>query len=128
MSDKLADDHWLETYKSLILLSVEGFKFCALINGGAAVAILAYLGNIVGKGAAAPDMRYAMAFFLGGLGACGLAMLFAYLTQLELLNERAEMSRSGGGHGRYLYASMVLVLCSLISFSLGSWQAVVGFR
>jgi hypothetical protein len=31
---------WLETYKSLIAISVEGFKFSALANGGAAVALL----------------------------------------------------------------------------------------
>jgi hypothetical protein len=37
--------HYTETYKSLITLSVEGFKFCALANGGAAVALLACLGN-----------------------------------------------------------------------------------
>lgn len=38
--------HWLETYKSLITLSIEGFKFSALANGGSAVALLAYLGNV----------------------------------------------------------------------------------
>ena len=39
-------DYWLETYKSLITLSIERFKFSAFANGGAAVALLAYLGNI----------------------------------------------------------------------------------
>ena len=47
-----AHNDWLETYKSLISLSTEGFKFCALANGGAAVAILAYLGNVAGKNGA----------------------------------------------------------------------------
>jgi hypothetical protein len=44
-----AHNDWLETYKSLISLSTEGFKFCALANGGAAVAILAYLGNVAAR-------------------------------------------------------------------------------
>lgn len=44
MVNDLIDNHWLETYKSLVTLSVEAFKFSALANGGAAVALLAYLG------------------------------------------------------------------------------------
>ena len=35
------NEHQLETYKSLIAIATEAFKFSALINGGAAVAILA---------------------------------------------------------------------------------------
>ncbi len=31
-------EHFIETYKSLVALSTEGFKFCALANGGAEVA------------------------------------------------------------------------------------------
>ena len=42
MTPELTNQHWLETYKSLITLAVGGFKFSALANGGAAVALLAY--------------------------------------------------------------------------------------
>jgi hypothetical protein len=37
--------HMTETFKGLITLSVELAKMLALVNGGAAVALLAYLGN-----------------------------------------------------------------------------------
>jgi hypothetical protein len=99
-----------------------------LVNGGAAVAILAYLGNVVGKGATAPDLRMPMAAFLVGLAACGLAMFFAYLTRLQLLNESARPAIVAIEHPWYLRLAMVFVLASLIAFSLGSWQAVVAFR
>jgi len=128
MSEKLFGDHFIETYKSLIALSIEGFKFCALANGGAAVAILAYLGNVAGKGSAAPDMRWPMGAFLAGLAACGFAMFFAYLTQLQLLNESAQRATASVRHTWYLRASMLLVLASLVAFAVGSWQAVVAFR
>lgn len=121
-------EHFNETYKSLITLSVEGFKFCALANGGAAVALLAYLGNVASKGGATPDMRYAMAGFLVGLAACGFAIFFAYLTQLCLLNETAERSSGWFPHTWHLRASIALVFVSLASFSLGAWSAVVAFR
>ena len=87
--------HYTETYKSLITLSVEGFKFCALANGGAAVALRAYLSNIAGKGATAPDIRVSMAWFLAGLALCGLAMFLAYLTQLYLFRETRDAQLLG---------------------------------
>jgi hypothetical protein len=48
MAENLAQEHWIETYKSLITLSLEAFRFSALANGGSAVALLAYLGNVAG--------------------------------------------------------------------------------
>jgi len=128
MATDMTNQHWLETYKSLISLSIEGFKFSALANGGAAVAMLAYLGNIAGKGTPTPDMRCPMAAFLTGLTACGFAMLFAYLTQLKLLNEIGRPDRPVVPHGWMLWAAIVLFVCSLAAFGVGSWQAVVRFR
>ena len=126
MTKDITGDHWLETYKSLIALSIEGFKFAALANGGAVVALLAYLGNVAGKSITLPDMRCPMAAFLAGLVACGLAMLVAYLTQLALLNEGAE--RRTASHKLFLGAAIVLYICSLVAFGIGSWQAVIRFR
>jgi len=39
------EGHALETYKSMLSISVEGLKALLLINGGAVVAMLAYLGQ-----------------------------------------------------------------------------------
>lgn len=125
MSD---NQHFIETYKSLITISIEAFKFCALSNGGAAVALLAYLGNVAGKGGTASDMRCAMGAFLLGLFACGVAMLFSYLTQLRLLNESAQRTNGGLTHVWPLYTSMFFVVISLGAFAFGSWQAVSAFR
>jgi hypothetical protein len=43
------DFHPEETFKSLITISVEALKTLALVNGGAAVALLAYLGNLAAR-------------------------------------------------------------------------------
>ena len=126
MSNDPQHDDWLETYKSLITLSTEGFKFCAFANGGAAVAILAYLGDVVGKGFSPPDMSCPMAFFLAGLVFCGAAMLVAYLNQLRRLNR---LSRSDDPSKDWrLWVAMALFVFSLAAFALGSWKAVVAFR
>ncbi len=121
-------EHWLETYKSLITLSIEGFKFSALANGGSAVALLAYLGNVAGEGVVTPDMRCPMLAFLIGLTACGLSVLFAYLTQLKLLNEIGRPEKSGFPHARLLWGAIILFALSIIAFGVGSWQAVIRFR
>lgn len=122
------NQHFIETYKSLITISIEGFKFCAFANGGAAVAILAYLGNVAGKDGSAPDMRFAMGAFLTGLVACGIAMLFAYFTQLQLLNESANRNNRKCQHTCLLRASILFVALSIFSFALGSWHAVISFH
>ena len=73
-------------------------------------------------------MRYAMMAFLAGLAACGLAMLFAYLTQLKLLDESRGDERPKLSHGWLLWSAILLFACSLALFGVGSWQAVVSFR
>jgi len=45
----------LETYKSLIQVTMKGLGLLALLNGGAAVALLSYLSNVAGKDRAVPD-------------------------------------------------------------------------
>lgn len=126
MSNDPRHDDWLETYKSLITLSTEGFKFCALANGGAAVAILAYLGNVAGKGFATPDMSTPMAIFLVGLVLCGAAMLFAYFNQLSRLNRLSR--REDPSKDWRLWVAVVLFVSSLSAFACGSWQAVLAFK
>src|SRR6266436_4073369 len=83
------DFHPEETYKSLITISVEALKTLALVNGGAAVAILAYLGNLASRSPTGrlSDMTWALVCFAAGLLLTVLAFIFAYLTQLQLYNE-----------------------------------------
>jgi len=127
MSD-ITQEHWLETYKSLITLSIEGFKFSALANGGSAVALLAYLGNVAGKSMPTPDMRCPMLAFLIGLAACGFSMLFAYLTQLKLLNEIGRPEKLQFTHAWLLWSAITLFAFSIFAFGVGSWQAVIRFH
>lgn len=128
MPRDLMSDHWLETYKSLVTLSIEGFKFSALINGGAAVALLAYLGNVSCKITSLPDMRCPMMAFLAGLALCGFAMLGAYLTQLKLLNEIGRSEKPVMHHSWLLWGAIGLFALSLFAFGVGAWQAVIRFR
>ena len=83
------DFHPEETYKSLITISVEALKMVALVNGGAAVALVAYLGNLASHSShrRIPNMTCALAFFSSGLFLTVLAFIASYFTQLRLYNE-----------------------------------------
>jgi hypothetical protein len=126
MADNIDQQHWLETYKSLITISVEGFKFLALANGGAAVALLAYLGSTGSHGAA--NMVCPMVAFAIGVAACGLAMLCAYLTQLILFNDLSADRSGNQRHPLILWIAIALFVVSLIAFGVGSISAAMRFQ
>lgn len=122
-----SETHLAETYKSMIALSIEGFKFSALANGGACVALLAYLGNVASKGATTPDMRAPMAGFLAGLMFCGCAMFCAYLTQLRLFQEERDRKTRPVAHHIFLGLTIIFYALSLGGFAVGAWLAVSRF-
>ena len=123
----ISKEHAVETFKSLILVSLQGLKLLAIFNGGAAVALLAYLGNVAGKGMPVPNMRLPMACYVVGLIACGLAFFFGYLTQFRLYNESMGWSPQRQ-HVKHQIAGIIFALLSLTAFAVGSCVAVWRFR
>jgi hypothetical protein len=89
--------HITETFKGLITLSVEAVKMLALVNGGAIVALLAYLGNFAARvpDKQPPHLRHAFGYFANGLFATVLAVMLAYLTQLKLYGEERKWHSTG---------------------------------
>lgn len=127
MAGDFNQERLTETYKSLITLSVEGFRYLALINGGAVVALLAYLGNVAKGGGPVPNLGAPLLWFLVGLVACGVAMAFAYLTQLRLLNDLLAAGSFSTKHKSTLRVAILGYFVSLASFSYGAWVAVHAF-
>lgn len=115
----------LETYKSLVTLSTEGFKFLAIVNGGAVVALLAYMGNVVRKEGALPDLWAAMVCFAMGLVVCGFALLFSYLTQLSLFNTWQGLKSDT--HKCWMYSGIACYVASLVLFAGGALSAASAF-
>jgi hypothetical protein len=119
--------HREETYKSLITISVECLKMLALVNGGAAVALLTYMGNLVSRSnRAPPHITPALLFFCGGLFAAVVAFILGYLVQLQLYNEETKIS--GGfsvkrSHQWFLWTAMLLVISAAVAFGVGCWLA-----
>jgi hypothetical protein len=123
------DWHLTETYKSLITLTVEALKMLALINGGAAIAILTYVGNLALHQPTTghlPDIKFSLWWYSGGVAAATFAFICSYVTQLRLFIE--ERDRRGGQPRHTLHwigptFGVLLALGSLAAFVIGSLSA-----
>lgn len=81
--------HGIEMFKSVIEAGQTALRSATIINGGAAAALLAFLGNLLTKeaphGVSFPisEINHAMLVFVIGVGLAGLATGVRYLTQLS---------------------------------------------
>ena len=114
------DDHALETYKSLISFGTEALKALQLLNGGAIVALLAYLGQA--KLPHSTQSIFApLVLFVVGLSLGTLCFLGAYLTQFALFNESVRPSGyNGRPHTFWLWCTVIVAGLSLASFVAGA--------
>lgn len=119
-------NHRLETYKSMISFSVEGFKYAALLNGGAAAGMVATIDKLH-TAMRLDSIKYAMTCFIGGLCFNGFAIMFAYMTQTALFNESQKVLRKGF-HRWPLDISGILFVISMLMFSTGALVAVNGLK
>ena len=122
---KFREDQAIETYKSMISISVEGLKSLLLINGGAIVAILAYMGQAPQGRAAAAHMMGPLSFFVAGIFLCVLSFGGAYVTQFTLLEESVgDMRAAPPHHMRAVWLTAVFALLSVTCFATGSLVSV----
>jgi hypothetical protein len=128
MTQDIDKEHTIETYKSMIQISLEGFRLLAILNGGAAVALLSYLGSTAARGTSpSPDLRGPMGCYLLGLLLCGVTMFFSYRTQFILHNENMGIVKRGQ-HMVPQRVAVWLAVASLAMFGLGSWAALSALR
>jgi hypothetical protein len=115
-------DHRTETYKSMISISVELFKFLALLNGGAAAGAIASF-QVLLKSIAIQDLKISIGLFIAGLVLTGLAITCSYLTQLELY--KGSVREEENQHPYFLFAALSCCLLSLSAFCWGALNAVI---
>ena len=123
------DAHSIETYKSLIAIGQFALRFVLLINGGAAIAVLAFVGDLAAS-VGMPDVGMALTWYVLGIAIGGIAMGTSYLTQLVLFNDmRGEESpRFFKKHQPWLTVSFLLFVLSIVAFALGSFSAVASYE
>jgi divalent metal cation (Fe/Co/Zn/Cd) transporter len=125
-----------ELFKSVISTAKVLIKSLILINGGAAVALLAFIGHLATAethtGAPIHAFACPLACFVFGVGAAALFAGFVAAAQklyAEAYNQRT--IKDDAKHGRRLewganacvLVSIVFALCSVAAFALGSYLA-----
>src|SRR4030095_14550207 len=104
-------EHAIETYRSLISISLAGLKTLMLINGGAVVALLTYLGPSPQGPNLAAHVLWSLCAFVAGVVFCVAAFFGSYQTQFALYNESVSpATKSGLPHMKWQRITIAFVL------------------
>lgn len=120
-------EHNLEMLRATIATGQSALKSALLINGGAAVALLAFIGSVWASDNAAktlPEISLALLWYVSGVLSAATAAGFTYLSQAGFGHEFGKISRSVGHVGRWL--AVLGVFASYVLFGYGSWLAFAG--
>jgi hypothetical protein len=120
-------EHNLEMLRATITTGQSALKSALLINGGAAAALLAFIGSAWSSNTIAealPDISAALLLYVFGVLAAAVAAGATYLSQAGYGNEFGKASRCVGYIGHVL--AVVGVLASYILFGWASWLAYLG--
>lgn len=112
--------HALETYKSMISLSMLGFKTIILCNAAGLIATIVCVAHMA---VARSALAFIFVIYIFGLLCSTLALFASYLTQLRIFNESRQSIYGGNAteyHVIWLNAALVLTALSILSFFGGS--------
>lgn len=116
--------HAVEMFRSIISYGAAALKSAILINGGAAAALLAFIGNVWGKGvssASVTPLTSAIAYFSFGVLAAAIGTASSYFTQYYY---GENYQRTGVA---FHTLTAVLVVGAYILFSFGVFGAYESF-
>ncbi|EFF76247.1 hypothetical protein [Achromobacter piechaudii] len=100
-----------------------GFRFLGWLNGGAALALVAFSLGIVGGDIAAPDLQLPLALFLAGLLTSCMGLLFAYLAHVSL-SRQGDIGHATRGHWPAQLLAMICYLLAAVAFCAACWFAL----
>lgn len=114
----------LEAYRSVIIYGGATLRSAMLINGGAAAALLAFIGNIWTKGieqAAVGSLTKSISFFAFGVLIAAVGTAGSYFTQY------CYSERFGRTAVVFHTLTVVFILISFILFGFGAYESYAAF-
>ncbi|WP_415904731.1 hypothetical protein ACMXYW_16420 [Neptuniibacter sp. QD48_55] len=121
----------LEVFKSVLMTGQSALKASLIVNGGAALALLAFLGKIWGVGgvseaAAIGSLSVALKFFCYGVLVASVATGLTYINQVVYGYEPSKVRKGFGVFLNVLVA--LIVFASYLAFYYGIDRAVAAFN
>ncbi|WAS56246.1 hypothetical protein MK974_24410 [Burkholderia ambifaria] len=126
MANTFNEDHQIETYKSMVTISIEVFKYLVLLNGGAAAGMLAIFDRL-SKVIPLCALKVSLMCFVVGLLFTGIAVFCSYWTQNTLFNEGFHRVPKGR-HVRFVKIATGTCVLSLLAFCIGASVGVLTAR
>jgi hypothetical protein len=123
-----------EMFKAVLEAGLSALRMLSVINGAAAIAVLAFLGNVLGKGDAphalsVSGMGAAMVIFSVGVGLVGLGIAMRYFSQATYARDFWPAEDDATRWGNYFkYAAIACAIMSLLAFFVGvttAYEAIV---
>lgn len=117
----------LEGFRQVLALGQSALKSIMLLNGGAAVALLAFIGNLISRSGASENIATfadSMNLFVVGVFLAVVAYATTYLSQLGYSGEETWQRRIGVG---FHVGTVLAGLASLTAFMWGANIAYKGF-
>ncbi|TDX29081.1 hypothetical protein DFO67_108125 [Modicisalibacter xianhensis] len=121
-SSQQQHEYNLEMLRSVITVGQFALKSSLLINGGAAVALLAFIGNIwkaPGSGPSISLLATAMLHYVAGVLSSAMASGATYFSQAGYGGEFGTISTTAGRIGHFL--AVIFVFWAYFLFGRGSW-------
>ena len=121
--DQQAHERDLEFLRATVATARTALTTAMLINAGAAIAVLAFLGNLLQTKATAliPQFATALILYVVGVLVAAVATGTAYISQAGFGQELGRRSRTIGELFRY--TSMTFIAASYVLFGCASWSA-----
>lgn len=124
---KIKNAFQLEAFKSVITIGANACRAFMIMNGGAAIALLAFLGNIWNKSStpnASKAIAISLAIFCAGVLASGLCAGLTYFSQSAYGNSQLTEHKKWFRTGQvFNILACVAGLLSLAAFGYGSFSA-----
>lgn len=114
---ELQQVHAFEHFRSVISMAELALKSAILINGGACIALLTFIGN--SSGLANQIIVFGLFAFASGVFLGALATFFGYLAQNEFMRQINEKEQHNDDHWQKRWA--IRICCSsYLSFCVGA--------
>ena len=122
------DQQEIELYKSVISFVQQSINMCFLLNGGAMISLLTFLGNLSDAKTASfqQDIRISGYYFAFGTISSAISAVFCYMTQFTYYKEKISGERPFFLDGTVMRVLLLIgILTSIVLFARGSLIGVL---